>query len=308
VKILLTGGTGFIGSNIAKALIDERHTVAVITRKRAVSNSSSFYVPGVKYFTCDLIDVKTLEEIFKIFNPEIVNHHAGTVGIKQSVNNVVLDAEDNIIDSINLFDLSVKYNVKRIIFASTSAVYGKPKVLPVSEDICLEPEMPYGISKLCSEEYLNFYRKMYGVERVILRYGNVYGKIAHGSSGFASVLDLFFKKAYEGESLVLNGDGKETRDFVYIKDVVNANILAIKGKEGIYNVGTGVETSLISLIEIISTVLGKKISYKNDFSKIADTRRFVLDISRARRNLGFIPKYLPVDGMREMISIYGGKR
>ncbi|MGB9856415.1 MAG: SDR family NAD(P)-dependent oxidoreductase, partial [Caldisericum exile] len=196
MKILVTGGAGFIGSNVVDAFVENGFEVAVLdnlsTGKKENLNTKA------KFYNVDLRDKNALEKVFKEFKPEIVNHHAAQIDVRKSVEDPVFDAEINIVGSTNLFQLAVKYEVKRVVFASTGgALYGEPKVLPANEDTPIEPLSPYGVAKYCVENYLNYFKRLYGIERVILRYANVYGP-RQDPLGEAGVISIFTGRILEG--------------------------------------------------------------------------------------------------------------
>jgi len=305
MKILVTGGAGFIGSNVSDALVKEGHEVAVVDNLSTGKEEN--INPEVKFYNIDLLDIESLELVFREFKPDVVNHHAAQIDVRKSVKDPAFDAETNIIGSINLFELSINYGVRRIIFASTGgALYGEPKALPASEDTPIEPLSPYGVAKYCVENYLNYFKRLYGIERVILRYANVYGP-RQDPLGEAGVVAIFTGKILKGEKPVIYGDGTQTRDYIYVEDVVKANVLALEGKEGVYNIGTGKETSVNELIEVFSKVLGREIKPEYAPPRIGEVSRISLDGERARKELGFVPKYSLPEGIRKTIEWYRGK-
>jgi UDP-glucose 4-epimerase len=306
MRILLTGGTGFIGSNIVVGYLKDKHEVAVVSNlsyeKRESLNKKA------KFYKADIRNKEVLEKVFKDFKPEIVNHHAGHTGVKESVENPVYDAEINIIGSINVFELAVKCGVRRIIFPSTGGgLYGEPAKLPANENTPIEPISPYGVSKYCVENYLNYFKRLYGIERVILRYANVYGP-RQEPLGKAGVVEIFTGKILKGETPVIYGDGTQTCDYIFVEDVVRANILALHGQEGIYNIGTGTETSVNELIKIISKVLGREVKPEYAPPRKWEVKRISLDIGRAKKELGFAPKCSLEEGIRRTIEWYSERQ
>jgi UDP-glucose 4-epimerase len=237
-----------------------------------------------------------------------VNHHAAQIDVRKSVEDPAFDAETNIIGSINLFELSINYGVRRIIFSSTgSELYGELSNLPASEDTPIEPLSPYGVAKYCVENYLNYFKRLYGIERVILRYANVYGP-RQDPLGEAGVVAIFTGKILKGEKPVIYGDGTQTRDYIFVEDVVKANVLALEGKEGIYNIGTGRETSVNELTEIFSKVLGHEIKPEYAPPRKGEVSRISLDGEKAKRELGFVPNYSLPEGIRKTIEWYNSLR
>ncbi|MGC9172454.1 SDR family oxidoreductase [Caldisericum sp.] len=302
MKILVTGGAGFIGSNVVDAFIENGFEVAVLdnlsTGKKENLNTKA------KFYNADLRDRNALEKVFKEFKPEIVNHHAAQIDVRKSVEDPVFDAEINIVGSTNLFQLAVKYEVKRVVFASTGgALYGEPKVLPANEDTPIEPLSPYGVAKYCVENYLNYFKRLYGIERVILRYANVYGP-RQDPLGEAGVISIFTGRILEGKPVFIFGDGTQTRDFIYVEDVVNANLLAIAGSEGVYNIGTGVETSVNDIVKVFEEVLERKIQVEYLPPRKGEVYRIALDYTKAKQSLGFEPTYTLKEGIKKTIEWY----
>jgi UDP-glucose 4-epimerase len=304
MKILVTGGAGFIGSNVVDALVKDGHEVIVLDNLSTGKEEN--INPEVKFYNIDLLDIESLEFVFREFKPDVVNHHAAQIDVRKSVEDPAFDAETNIIGSINLFELSINYGVRRIIFSSTGgALYGEPEKLPASEDAPIEPISPYGVAKYCSENYLNYFKRLYGIERVILRYANVYGS-RQDQLGEAGVVAIFAGKILKGEKPVVYGDGTQTRDYIYVEDVVEANVLALNGKEGTYNIGTGKETSVNELINVFSKVLGHEIKLEYAPPRIGEVHRISLDGDMAKKELSFVLKYSLEEGIRKTIEWYKG--
>ena len=305
MRILVTGGAGFIGSNVVDALVKDGHEVTVLDNLSTGKEEN--INPEVKFYNIDLLDIESLEFVFREFKPDVVNHHAAQIDVRKSVEDPAFDAETNIIGSINLFELSINFEVKRIIFSSTGgALYGEPEALPASEDTPIEPLSAYGVAKYCVENYLNYFKRLYGIERVILRYANVYGP-RQDPLGEAGVVAIFTGKILKGEKPVIYGDGAQTRDYIYVEDVVEANVLALNGKEGVYNIGTGKETSINELLEIFSKVLGREIKPEYAPPRKGEIRRISLDGEKAKKELSFVPKYSLEEGLKKTIEWYRGK-
>ena len=300
MNILVTGGAGFIGSNIIDALIDLGHKVFVVDNLSAGKKEN--INPNAVFYEVDITDKKMFESVFKEVHPEVVFHTAAQIDVRKSVENPQFDGEVNIIGSINVFELSVKYGVKRIVFSSTGgALYGEPKVLPAKENSPIEPLSPYGVSKYCAEHYLNYFKKLYGIERVILRYANVYGP-RQDPLGEAGVVAIFTGKILNNEKPVIFGDGNQTRDYIFVEDVVRANVLAIDGKEGIYNIGTGIETSVNDLVKMFSKILNKHIEPVYAPPRKGEVQRIALDASKAKKKLSFVPEISLEEGLKNTIE------
>jgi len=246
LKILVTGGAGFIASHITDAFINEGHDVVVLD-----DLSSGFEKnvnPKAKLIIGDICDKELVEKLFKDERFDVVNHHAAQMDVRRSVKDPTFDANTNIIGTINLLQNSIKYNTKKFMFASTGgAVYGEQLYFPADEDHPTQPRSPYGISKLAVEKYLYFYNAEYGLNFTVLRYANIYGP-RQNPFGEAGVVAIFTTKLLNDEQPVINGSGEQTRDYVYVGDVVKANLLTLNDNANeIYNVGTGVETNVNQL-------------------------------------------------------------
>ncbi len=242
MKILITGGAGFIGSHITDAAIDAGMEVVIIDnlftgKKENLNPCAKFYLADIRH--------KDIADIFADEKPDVVCHHAAQVSVRNSVEDPCLDAEINVVGSINVIDNCKKFGVKKIVFASSGgAIYGEQEKFPAPEDHPARPDSPYGAAKLSVEHYLYIYKKVFGLKYIALRYSNVYGprQDPHGEAG---VVAIFTGKMLSGQTPFINGDGGQTRDYVYVKDVVQANMLAFQSDaEGPFNVGTGIETDV----------------------------------------------------------------
>ena len=302
MRVLVTGGAGFIGSNIVDALISAGHEIAIIDNLSTGKEEN--INPEASFFHIDITDFEALEGIFQNFKPEIVFHVAAQIDLRKSIEEPSFDAEVNVVGSVNLFSLCVQDGVKRIIFSSTGgALYGEREKIPANENSSIEPLSPYGVSKYCTEQYLNCFKRLYGIERVILRYGNVYGP-RQDPFGEAGVIAIFTNKILNGETLTVYGDGNQTRDYIFIEDVVRANLLSIEGKEGIYNIGTNVETSVNHIIELFSKILEKDIKPIYTQPRKGEVYRISLNTEKAKMELGFEVKFTFEEGLRKTIQWY----
>jgi len=302
VKILITGGAGFIASHLVNRLIEEDHEVIVVdnlsTGKKENLNREA------KFYKLD-ISSSRLEEIFKEKRPEIVNHHAAQTDVRNSLADPIYDTRVNILGTINILENCRKYNVKRIIFASTGgAIYGEGRYLPARETHPINPEVPYGISKWMVEKYLNLYQKIYGLDYIVLRYGNVYGP-RQDPFGEAGVVAIFINALLKGRQPAIFGDGEQVRDFVYVDDIVKANLLAMEKGEGeIFNIGTGNATSVNSLFKKLKEILkfDKDSVYAQE--RKGEIKRIYLDCKKAKRLLGWQAKTDLVQGLRKTIEFF----
>ncbi|MBA2852739.1 UDP-glucose 4-epimerase [Methanococcus maripaludis] len=292
MKILATGGAGFIGSHIVDILIENGHDVSILdnlsTGNEKNLNSKAKFIKG------DILD-KNLD----LTGFECVIHEAAQINVRTSVEDPVFDANINVLGTINILEKIKEYGVKKIIFSSSGgAVYGEPEYLPVGEKHSVKPLSPYGLSKFCAEEYIKLYNRLYGIEYCILRYSNVYGK-RQDPLGEAGVISIFIDKMKKGETPIIYGDGNQTRDFVNVKDVAKANLMALDWKNDIVNIGSGKETSVNELFKIISSETGfnKDPIYENE--RDGEVYRIYIDYSKAKR-LGWIPEVELENGIKEI--------
>jgi len=255
MKILVTGGAGFIASQIADAYIEGGHNVTIID-----DLSTGFEKninPAARFVRLSITDPKTID-LFKKEKFDLVNHHAAQIDVRKSVTDPLFDANTNILGTINLLQSCVKTGVKKIIFASTGgAIYGEQEYFPADEAHPTSPISPYGITKLTIEKYLYFYHLEHKLKYTILRYANVYGP-RQNPFGEAGVVAIFANNLLEGEQSVINGSGEQTRDYVFVDDVVKANLFAVRDEQNsIYNVGTGIETNVNEIYKILNDTIGK---------------------------------------------------
>ncbi len=303
MRILVTGGAGFIGSHVVDALIERGHEVAVVddlsTGKREHLN------PQANFYHLDIRDAQGLDEVFAAERPEIVNHQAARANVRESMEKPVLYAEVNVIGSLNLLELSRKYEVAKFIYASTGgAVYGEPEYLPADEGHPINPLDPYGASKHFVEHYLYLYNANYGLRYTALRYPNVYGprQDPHGEAG---VVAIFTGQMLQGGQPVINGSGEQERDFVYVGDIAEANIQAMeRGDNQIYNLGWGVGTSVNDIFARLKEITGYKGEAVHGPPKLGEVFKIYLDASKARRELGWEPQVGLEEGLRKTVEYF----
>ena len=296
-KVLITGGAGFIGSNIADRLIELGHEVIVLdnleTGKRENINK------GAKFYEFDIRN-KALIDIFNKEKPTIVIHNAAQLSVRISVENPVYDADVNVVGGVNVFNCSMLSKVKKIIFASSGGtVYGEQEYFPADESHPLRPISPYGVAKLASENYLYYFHKEYGLKFIALRYANIYGP-RQDPFGEAGVVAIFSSKIIAEDQPIINGDGNQTRDYVFVKDAVEANIKAIESDYiGYINIGTSKETSVNELFYILKDISGKKyIKEIHGPAKPGEQLRSVLDFGLASKILDWKPSVSIEEGLR----------
>jgi UDP-glucose 4-epimerase len=306
MKILVTGGAGFIGSNIVDAYVQAGHDVIV------VDNLSSGRIenvnPKAQFYKVDIQD-PALERIFETANIEVINHHAAQMDVRKSVADPKYDASVNILGMLNVMELGKKHNARKVIFSSTGgAIYGEQDYFPADEQHPLRPLSPYGITKLATEKYLYYYRAVHGIQHVILRYANIYGprQNPHGEAG---VVAIFTDKMLNGDEPVINGDGKQTRDYVFVGDVVRANILALAHETSdIFNIGTGVENDVNTLFRIIKKATGSPSVERHAVAKKGEQLRSVIDYSKAKKVLGWEPTVSLEDGLEKTVQYFKSVR
>jgi UDP-glucose 4-epimerase len=303
MRVLVTGGAGFIGSHVAGLLLAEGHEVAVVDdlsrgRRESVPGGAAFYE----------LDVRSgCREVFEEFGPEVVCHQAAQVDVRRSVAEPVLDLEINAAGTVRLLENCVRYGVGRFVFASTGgAIYGEQREFPASEDHPEYPISPYGVSKLAAERYLHFFEAQYGLSYVALRYANVYGQ-RQDPRGEAGVVAIFARRLAAGETCTVNGTGEQTRDYVYVGDVDRANVLALEDcvPSGSYNVGTGVETSVNELYETMARLSGRALPAEHGPAKPGEQLRSALDPAKAGRVLGWRPEVGLREGLEKTLGYFG---
>lgn len=302
MKILVTGGAGFIASHLVDAFVEQGHSVVVID-----DLSSGFEKninPKAKFVKSNICD-KNLSELFEAEKFDVVNHHAAQMDVRRSVADPAFDANTNIIGTINILQNAVKYGVKKFMFASTGgAVYGEQDYFPADEKHDTKPKSPYGISKLAVEKYLYFYQSEYNLSYTILRYANIYGP-RQNPFGEAGVVAIFSTKLLRGEQPVINGHGKQTRDYVFVNDVVKANLLTLNDNAtDIYNVGTGIETNVNELFHMLNkiTMAGKEEHHGP--SAAGEQLRSVITSDKLYNKFGWKPSTKIEDGLIQTVDYF----
>jgi UDP-glucose 4-epimerase len=303
VKIIVTGGAGFIASHVADAYVERGHDVVVLDDlsrgKRENIN------PRCRFYECDIRDTPTVQRIFRAEKPEVVNHHAAQMDVRRGVKEPLFDAQVNIFGSINLIEAALANGAKRFIYAATAgAGYGEPREIPVAEDYPVNPITPYGISKHTVEHYLFTFHFLYGLEYVALRYGNVYGP-RQNSQGEAGVFAIFSEQMLAGIEPVIYGDGSKIRDYVFIADVAAANAAALeRGTNEIFNISSGVATTDLEVFETVRDLLGATVQPKYVPRRPGEIDRITLDISKAERLLGWKPAVTLSEGARITVASF----
>jgi len=278
--VLITGGAGFIGSNLADAFVERGWRVSIIDNLSTGDRRN--LNPNAEFYEVDIREAAAGDLIRKL-KPDVISHHAAQMDVRKSVEDPAADADVNVVGTLRLLEAAVDAGVKRIVFASTGgAIYGEPVEVPQGETHPTEPLSPYGCAKLAIEHYLHYFRVVQGLSSVALRYANVYGprQNAHGEAG---VVAIFAKRMLNGQTVTINGSGEQTRDFVYVGDVVAANLAASESEwQGEYNVGTGVETSINALFQTLASIAGLAAPAEFALAKAGEQMRSVLDGRRLR--------------------------
>jgi UDP-glucose 4-epimerase len=302
LKILVTGGAGFIGSHIVDAFLEQGHQVAVVDN--LYSGYRENVNPGAAFYLMD-IRARELNRVFEYEGFDAVCHQAAQMDVRQSVKDPRFDAQINILGTLNLLQNCVKHGVRKILFASTGgAIYGEQEVFPCDETHALRPVSPYGIAKLAVEKYLFYYKLEYQLEHTILRYANVYGprQNPHGEAG---VVAIFSSKLLSGKQPTIHGDGKQTRDYVFVHDVVRANMLALESSEsGIFNVGTGIETDVNRLFTLINEYTGAGAEEDHGPPMPGEQRRSVISHEKAKSVLGWEPRVNLEEGLKKTVAFF----
>ncbi|WP_456426061.1 NAD-dependent epimerase/dehydratase family protein [Rhodocaloribacter sp.] len=299
-KILVTGGAGFIGSHVADAFRAAGHDVHVMDD---FSSGREENVP--EGAVVHRMDIRSDEAAAVMARErfDVLCHHAAQMDVRRSVADPAFDAQVNILGFLNLMEAGRENGLEKVLFSSTGgAIYGEPDYTPQDELHPLRPLSPYGITKLCTEKYLFYYHEQYGIDYVALRYANVYGprQNPHGEAG---VVAIFTERMLQGRQPFINGDGLQTRDYVYVGDVVRANLAALDyDASGIINVGTGIETNVVELFRALRDLINPEIPEEHAPGKPGEQRRSVLGYDLAKRVLGWSPTVSLEEGLRQTVA------
>ena len=306
MKILVTGGAGFIGSNVVDKFIDLGHEVIVVDDlssgfKHNINSKAKFYEMDIRS--------RKLAEVFEVEKPDIVDHHAAQISVPVSVKDPEFDADVNVKGFLNILQNCVKYKVKKVIFISSGgAIYGEAEEYPTTERYNPKPLSPYAINKFIAEKYLYFYHHQYGLNYTVLRYANVYGprQIPHGEAGVVSIFITNFRDSITSHLYAFPEelDGM-VRDYVFVKDVVRANVIALeKGNLEAFNIGTGLETTTGKLYREISKQMNVNIDPIRGNARAGDIRKSCLNIEKVESILNWKPEYSPEEGIKQTIHFF----
>lgn len=300
MRITVTGGAGFIGSHLVDRLIEDGHTVQVIDN--LYTGNKEFVHSKAQFVELDIRD-PNLYSVLEEFRPDYIFHEAAQTEVSTSMSDPMLDCDINLMGLINLLNAAVKLDVKKFLMPSSAAVYGNLDTLPLNEEMLGNPSSFYGLTKLTTEHYLRIYHEAFGLPYICYRYSNVFGP-RQGNGGEGGVISIFAKAIVQGSPIIIYGDGKQTRDFIYVDDVVEANILGIQHQvTGIYNVSTGISSSVNLLVDEFRNISGKDIEVVYDKPRLGDIRDSVLATDKSEKELFFTVKYNLHDGLIKHMSI-----
>ena len=303
MKVLVTGGSGFIGSHIVDAMIEEGHSVAVIDDLS--SGSPENLNSRARLYDLSITDSAAVEKVIADERPELVSHHAAQTDVRRSMADPLYDATVNALGTINLLQLSVQHGVTRFIFASTCAVYSEPRYMPMDESHPIGPQSAYGASKHTAENYIRLYADVHGLRYKIFRYGNVYGP-RQNPGGEAGVVAIFAGELISGAQPTIFGDGTKTRDYVFVQDIVAANLKAMGegGDNEVLNLSWGREVSDFQIFEAVRMATGASTSPRYAPKRPGEAYRVSLDSSRAAKALGWRPTVRLEEGVQRSVSYY----
>lgn len=300
LKVLVTGGAGFIGSHAAEAFAAAGHDVVVVDNLSTGEREN--LDPSIRLYEVDIRD-EALDEVFAAERPDVISHHAAQASVNVSVADPRKDMETNIWGSLNVINCALRHGVKKFIYISTGgAAVGEPRYLPVDEAHPVDPLSPYGASKHAVEHYLYIYRKLSGLDYTILRYPNIYGP-RQDPLGEAGVVAIFTGQMLRGEQVRINGTGEQERDFLHVADVASANVLAIDAPAGeMYNLGSGVGTSVNEIFALLARFTGYKREPVHGPALPGEVFKIYLDASKARAQLGWRPRYSLAEGLEQTVA------
>jgi len=303
-KIIVTGGAGFIGSNLSRRLIKDKNKVIIIDDLSSgnYNNIKDLQKTGqVEFIKGTITDLNLLKKTFK--EADYVFHQAAIASIPKSIEDPIKSNDVNVNGTLNVLVAARENNVKKVIFASSCAIYGDKPTLPKNEDMMPHPIAPYSANKLTAEYYCNVFTKVYDLKTIALRYFNVYGPRQDPNGDYAAVIPKFISMVLKNKPPVIFGDGLQTRDFIYVTDVVNANITAAESKEtGIFNIAGGKQVSINEIVKNIMQITGKNLQPVYKKPRLGDIIHSYADISKAREKLKFEPQFSLKDGLKETIN------
>ncbi|MFC4077404.1 NAD-dependent epimerase/dehydratase family protein [Salinithrix halophila] len=301
MKVLVTGGAGFIGSHIVDHLLEEGMEVVIVDN--LTTGSESYLRPEASFYRLNIQD-EGLMDVFREERPDAVIHQAGQSKVPASIEDPIWDAQTNILGTIRVLEGCRQYGVKKVVYASSAAVYGNPQYLPIDEEHPVQPLSPYGVSKYTPEHYLKAYDELYGIRYTVFRYANVYG-VRQLPGGEAGVITILMNKLINGETFRIEGDGEQSRDFIYVEDIATANLSALKQGDGeILNIGTGKRTTLNELIGVLEECLGRKVETAYSPERPGDIKDSYFHNERVMRVLNWTPRIDLKTGLQRTYDYY----
>jgi len=302
-KVVITGGAGFIGSNLAYELARDNNVTVIddLSTGRLENISDLIEMKKIRFVHGSILNLQLLQQIFH--GIDFVFHQAAIPSVPRSIDDPILSNNINISGTLNVLLAARDNNINKVIFASSSSVYGDTPILPKKEEMTPNPQSPYALTKLVGEYYCQLFHQIYGLSTICLRYFNVYGLRQDPHSDYAAVIPRFIDIVRQNKPPIIYGDGNQTRDFTYIRDAVQANILAAESQaSGVYNIGTGESVTINNLVHLITEVLAENIKPIYDNPRPGDIRDSLANISSATKAFGYRPEYSLKNGILEIIN------
>jgi UDP-glucose 4-epimerase len=298
---LVTGGAGFIGSNLVRRLLEKNYSVVVLDNFSTGYKENLVDFEHIRVIEGDIQNSETVGRAVK--GVDVIFHLAANVGNLRSLSDPAFDSRVNVIGTINILEAARKRGIQKVVYSSSAAIFGEPKSLPIDENHPTFPDSPYGVSKLSGEKHCLCYAKLYNMHIVCLRYFNVYGRNQRYDA-YGNVIPIFTDRLLKGEPLIIYGDGEQIRDFVNVRDVVETNLLAAesKGLSGVFNIGCGVPITINKLAEVIQKAAGKRVKIKYASARKGEVKYSLADIAKAKKLLNYTPNVYIYEGLKEYID------